>query len=97
VGGAITIKGEAGDKIVQLNRIHLEEDAGKSIHDASAQDTYIDLNRAGTPLVEMVTEPCIHSAQEAFLFVSEVRRLVRWIGVCDGKVVCDVMQIFPSG
>jgi aspartyl-tRNA(Asn)/glutamyl-tRNA(Gln) amidotransferase subunit B len=86
VGGAITIKGEAGDKIVQLNRIHLEEDAGKSIHDASAQDTYIDLNRAGTPLVEMVTEPCIHSAQDAFLFVSEVRRLVRWIGVCDGNM-----------
>jgi aspartyl-tRNA(Asn)/glutamyl-tRNA(Gln) amidotransferase subunit B len=86
VGGAITIKGEAGDKLVQLNRIHLEEDAGKSIHDASALDTYIDLNRAGTPLVEMVTEPCIHSAQEAFLFVTEVRRLVRWIGVCDGNM-----------
>ena len=86
IGGAITIKGEAGDKIVQLNRIHLEEDAGKSIHDASALDTYIDLNRAGTPLVEMVTEPCIHSAQEAFLFVTEVRRLVRWIGVCDGNM-----------
>ena len=86
VGGAITIKGEAGDKIVQLNRIHLEEDAGKSIHDISELDTYIDLNRAGTPLVEMVTEPCIHSAQDAFLFVSEVRRLVRWIGVCDGNM-----------
>ena len=86
VGGAITIKGEDGDKIVQLNRIHLEEDAGKSIHDASEIDTYIDLNRAGTPLVEMVTEPCIHSAQDAFLFVSEVRRLVRWIGVCDGNM-----------
>ena len=86
VGGAITIKGEAGDKIVQLNRIHLEEDAGKSIHDVSELDTYIDLNRAGTPLVEMVTEPCIHSAQEAFLFVTEVRRLVRWIGVCDGNM-----------
>jgi aspartyl-tRNA(Asn)/glutamyl-tRNA(Gln) amidotransferase subunit B len=86
VGGAIKIKGEAGDKIVQLNRIHLEEDAGKSIHDISELDTYIDLNRAGTPLVEMVTEPCIHSAQDAFLFVSEVRRLVRWIGVCDGNM-----------
>ena len=86
VGGAITIKGEAGDKIVQLNRIHLEEDAGKSIHDISELDTYIDLNRAGTPLVEMVTEPCIHSAQDAFLFVSEVRRLVRWMGVCDGNM-----------
>jgi aspartyl-tRNA(Asn)/glutamyl-tRNA(Gln) amidotransferase subunit B len=86
VGGTITIKGEAGDKIVQLNRIHLEEDAGKSIHDASDLDTFIDLNRAGTPLVEMVTEPCIHSAQDAFLFVSEVRRLVRWMGVCDGNM-----------
>jgi aspartyl-tRNA(Asn)/glutamyl-tRNA(Gln) amidotransferase subunit B len=86
VGGAITIKGEAGDKIVQLNRIHLEEDAGKSIHDVSELESYIDLNRAGTPLVEMVTEPCIHSAQDAFLFVSEVRRLVRWIGVCDGNM-----------
>ena len=86
VGGAITIKGEAGDKIVQLNRIHLEEDAGKSIHDISELDTYIDLNRAGTPLVEIVTEPCIHSAQDAFLFVSEVRRLVRWMGVCDGNM-----------
>ena len=86
VGGAITIKGEAGDKIIQLNRIHLEEDAGKSIHDISDLDTYIDLNRAGTPLVEMVTEPCIHSAQDAFLFVSEVRRLVRWIGACDGNM-----------
>jgi len=86
VGGAITIKGEAGDKIVQLNRIHLEEDAGKSIHDISELDTYIDLNRAGTPLVEMVTEPCIHSAQDAFLFVSEMRRLVRWMGVCDGNM-----------
>ena len=86
VGGAITIKGDTGDKIVQLNRIHLEEDAGKSIHDVSELDTYIDLNRAGTPLVEMVTEPCIHSAQDAFLFVSEIRRLVRWIGVCDGNM-----------
>ena len=86
VGGVITIKGEAGDKIVQLNRIHLEEDAGKSIHDVSELDTYIDLNRAGTPLVEIVTEPCIHSAQDAFLFVSEMRRLVRWIGVCDGNM-----------
>ena len=86
VGGAITIKGEVGEKIVQLNRIHLEEDAGKSIHDISELDTYIDLNRAGTPLVEIVTEPCIHSAQDAFLFVSEMRRLVRWIGVCDGNM-----------
>lgn len=86
VGGALNIKGVDGEKTIQINRIHLEEDAGKSIHDVSDQDTWIDLNRAGTPLVEMVTEPCIHSAQDAFLFVTEVRRLLRWIGVCDGNM-----------
>ena len=67
-GGTIRIQLPKGEKIIQLNRIHLEEDAGKSIHDISATDTLIDLNRAGTPLIEMVTEPCIHSAEEAFLF-----------------------------
>ena len=86
VGGSVCIKSIEGEKIVQLNRIHLEEDAGKSIHDISDTDTLIDLNRAGTPLIEMVTEPCIHSAEDAFLFVTEVRRLVRWIGVCDGNM-----------
>ena len=85
-GGSISIQLPEGEKIVQLNRIHLEEDAGKSIHDISATDTLIDLNRAGTPLIEMVTEPCIHSAEEAFLFVTEVRKLVRWIGICDGNM-----------
>ena len=85
-GGTITIQLPNGEKNIQLNRIHLEEDAGKSIHDISATDTLIDLNRAGTPLIEMVTEPCIHSAEEAFLFVTEVRKLVRWIGICDGNM-----------
>jgi aspartyl-tRNA(Asn)/glutamyl-tRNA(Gln) amidotransferase subunit B len=86
VGGKVSIKNSEGENIIQLNRIHLEEDAGKSIHDISATDTLIDLNRAGTPLIEMVTEPCIHSAEDAFLFVTEVRRLVRWIGICDGNM-----------
>jgi len=85
-GGIISIQLPTGAKNIQLNRIHLEEDAGKSIHDISATDTLIDLNRAGTPLIEMVTEPCIHSADEAFLFVTEVRKLVRWIGICDGNM-----------
>ncbi len=85
-GGSIAIQLPDAEKIVQLNRIHLEEDAGKSIHDISETDTLIDLNRAGTPLIEMVTEPCIHSAEEAFLFVTEVRKLVRWIGICDGNM-----------
>ena len=86
VGGQILIETTEGEKLVQLNRIHLEEDAGKSIHDQSPTHTFIDLNRAGTPLIELVTEPCIHSAEDAFQFVTEIRKLVRWIGVCDGNM-----------
>lgn len=85
-GGAVVIQTSEGEKQVILNRIHLEEDAGKSIHDLSPNDSYIDLNRAGTPLIEIVTEPCIHSAEDAFLYVSEVRKLVRWLGICDGNM-----------
>ncbi len=86
IGGEVKIKSSTGEKTIQLNRIHLEEDAGKSIHDITPTDTLIDLNRAGTPLIEMVTEPCLHSAEDAFLYVSEVRKLVRWLGVCDGNM-----------
>ena len=86
VGGTVSIKTSKGEKKIQLNRIHLEEDAGKSIHDLSATSTMIDLNRAGTPLIELVTEPCLHSAEEAFAFVTEIRKLVRWLGVCDGNM-----------
>ncbi len=86
IGGNVIIKTTDGEKSIQLNRIHLEEDAGKSIHDISPTNTLIDLNRAGTPLIEIVTEPCIHSAQDAFLYVTEVRKLVRWLGICDGNM-----------
>ena len=85
-GGHVTIKTSQGTKQVQLNRIHMEEDAGKSIHDADTDYTCVDLNRAGVPLIEIVTEPCMHSAEEAFQYVTEVRKLVRWIGVCDGNM-----------
>ena len=85
-GGQVAIQTSEGEKQIQLNRIHLEEDAGKSIHDLSPTDSYIDLNRAGTPLIEIVTEPCIYSAEDAFLYVSEVRKLVRWLGICDGNM-----------
>lgn len=64
----------------------MEEDAGKSIHDMDEYNTCIDLNRAGTPLIEIVTEPCLYSAEEAYAYVTEVRRLVQWIGVCDGNM-----------
>ena len=85
-GGYITIKTNAGERNVQLNRIHMEEDAGKSIHDMDDDFTCIDLNRAGTPLVEIVTEPDLFSAEEAWQYVTEIRRLVRWIGICDGNM-----------
>lgn len=86
VGGRVLIHTIEGEKLIQLNRIHLEEDAGKSIHDISPTHSLIDLNRAGTPLIEMVTEPCLHSAEDAFLFVTEVRKLVRWLAICDGNM-----------
>ena len=85
-GGFITIKTASGKRNISLNRIHMEEDAGKSIHDLNADFTCIDLNRAGTPLVEIVTEPDLFSAEEAWQYVTEVRRLVRWIGICDGNM-----------
>ena len=85
-GGFLEItSGELSRKIF-LNRIHMEEDAGKSIHDLEAAYTCVDLNRAGTPLLEIVTEPCIHSSEDAFIFLTELRKLVRWINVCDGNM-----------
>ncbi len=85
-GGRITIKSGDGYRQVQLNRIHLEEDAGKSIHDLDPAFTCIDLNRAGTPLVEIVTEPDLYSAEEAWQYVTQVRKLVRWLAICDGNM-----------
>ena len=85
-GGYLTIQTAGGEKKVKLNRIHIEEDAGKSIHDIDENYTCIDLNRAGMPLLEIVTEPDLHSAGEAYTFLTELRKLVRWIGVCDGNM-----------
>ncbi len=85
-GGFITIRTASGERNVKLHHIHLEEDAGKSIHDIDEEHSYIDYNRAGTPLIEIVTEPGMHSAEEAGLFVLEIRKLVRWINICDGNM-----------
>ncbi len=85
-GGYIAIKTASGTKQIKLNRIHLEEDAGKSLHDVDAENTSIDYNRAGTPLIEIVTEPVMSSADEAFAYVSEVRKIVRYLNVCDGNM-----------
>jgi aspartyl-tRNA(Asn)/glutamyl-tRNA(Gln) amidotransferase subunit B len=84
--GFVEIYTTEGNKKIQLNRIHIEEDAGKSIHDADENYTCIDLNRAGVPLLEIVTEPVIRSAEDAFLFLTELRSLLRWLDVCDGNM-----------
>lgn len=84
--GFIRIKVEDREIDIRLNRIHLEEDAGKSIHDVDDTNTCIDYNRAGTPLIEIVTEPDLRSSDEAFAFVSEIRKLVRYLDVCDGNM-----------
>ncbi|MBC7934631.1 MAG: Asp-tRNA(Asn)/Glu-tRNA(Gln) amidotransferase subunit GatB [Rhizobacter sp.] len=84
--GYLEIKTAGTVKKVVLNRIHMEEDAGKSLHDLETEYTCVDLNRAGTPLLEIVTEPCIHSSEDAFTFLTELRKLLRWINVCDGNM-----------
>jgi aspartyl-tRNA(Asn)/glutamyl-tRNA(Gln) amidotransferase subunit B len=86
-GGHITIKtADGNEKKVGLTRIHMEEDSGKSIHDVSPFDTLIDLNRAGVPLLEIVSEPEMRSADEAYSYLTEVRKLVRYLDVCDGNM-----------
>lgn len=86
-GGFIMAKLKDGsEKRVNLTRIHMEEDAGKSLHEIDPFDSLIDLNRAGTPLLEMVTEPDIRSGEEAYAYLTEVRKLVRYLEICDGNM-----------
>jgi len=100
--GALTIQVEplSGnakpyEKVVRITRAHLEEDAGKSVHGESQGVTGVDLNRAGTPLLEIVSEPDMNSAAEAVAYAKTLHSLVRWIGICDGNMQegsfrCDV-------
>ena len=99
--GQITIQvpstglGQPYEKVVGITRAHLEEDAGKSLHGESQGVTGIDLNRAGTPLLEIVSEPDMRSAAEAIAYAKTLHTLVRWIGICDGNMQegsfrCDV-------
>lgn len=86
-GGFVRIKNKEGvEKQILLNRIHLEEDAGKSIHDLDAHDTLIDFNRAGTALIEIVTDPVLRNSEDAAAFVVEVRKMVRYLEICDGNM-----------
>jgi aspartyl-tRNA(Asn)/glutamyl-tRNA(Gln) amidotransferase subunit B len=85
-GGSLTIRTKDGEKTVRLTRAHLEEDAGKSLHEDFHGMSGIDLNRAGTPLLEIVTEPDMHSAAEAVAYAKALHALVRWIDICDGNM-----------
>lgn len=85
--GKIDLKLSDGtNKEVNITRIHMEEDTGKSIHDVDLYDTLIDLNRAGTPLLEIVTEPDMRSGEEAYVYLNEIRQLVRYLDICDGNM-----------
>ena len=102
-GGAITLVLDGKDKVVKLTRAHLEEDAGKSLHEDFQGATGIDLNRAGTPLLEIVSEPDMRSAAEAVAYARTLHALVRWIGICDGNMQegsfrCDAnVSVRPEG
>ncbi|MDO8283333.1 MAG: Asp-tRNA(Asn)/Glu-tRNA(Gln) amidotransferase subunit GatB [Thermodesulfovibrionia bacterium] len=102
-GGHVEITVNGSSRKISLTRIHLEEDAGKNIHEGSSGHSLVDLNRAGTPLMEIVSEPDIRTPQEAAEFVKKLRELVRWIGVCDGNMEqgslrCDAnVSVRPIG
>ena len=102
-GGTITIVLKDGPKTICLTRAHLEEDAGKSLHEDFHGMSGIDLNRAGTPLLEIVSEPDMHSSEEAVAYAKAVHSLVRWIDICDGNMQegsfrCDAnVSVRPAG
>jgi aspartyl-tRNA(Asn)/glutamyl-tRNA(Gln) amidotransferase subunit B len=86
-GGYVNIKLKDGvEKTITLNRIHMEDDAGKNMHLAGETDTLVDYNRAGVPLIEIVTEPDLRTSDEAFALMTELRKLVRYLEVCDGNM-----------
>ncbi|HUN70207.1 MAG TPA: Asp-tRNA(Asn)/Glu-tRNA(Gln) amidotransferase subunit GatB, partial [Burkholderiales bacterium] len=85
-GGSLKIVLPEGEKTIRITRAHLEEDAGKSLHEDFHGMSGIDLNRAGTPLLEIVTEPDMRGAKEAVAYARALHALVRWIGICDGNM-----------
>ena len=101
--GSLTIDVNGEEKIIGVTRAHLEEDAGKSLHEDFQGMTGIDLNRAGTPLLEIVSEPDLRSAQEAVAYLKKLHSLVRYIGICDGNMQegsfrCDAnVSVRPKG
>ena len=102
-GGTVQIQVEGAEKTIRLTRAHLEEDAGKSLHEDFHGMSGIDLNRAGTPLLEIVSEPDMRSSAEAVAYAKTLHSLVRWIGICDGNMQegsfrCDAnVSVRPQG
>jgi aspartyl-tRNA(Asn)/glutamyl-tRNA(Gln) amidotransferase subunit B len=102
-GGQLTIQVGDSEKTIRITRAHLEEDAGKSLHEDFHGMTGIDLNRAGTPLLEIVSEPDIRSSAEAVAYARTLHSLVRWIDICDGNMQegsfrCDAnVSVRPLG
>ncbi|MDN3582859.1 Asp-tRNA(Asn)/Glu-tRNA(Gln) amidotransferase subunit GatB [Mucilaginibacter flavus] len=87
LGGYVPVKlADGTSKNIAIHHIHMEEDAGKSMHDQHHADSLIDLNRAGVPLLEIVTQPEMHSAEEAGQFLTETRRILRYLDICDGNM-----------
>ncbi|HRK83927.1 MAG TPA: Asp-tRNA(Asn)/Glu-tRNA(Gln) amidotransferase subunit GatB [Saprospiraceae bacterium] len=103
IGGALEIRVGHQSKSVRIHHIHIEEDAGKSMHDQDAHNSLIDLNRAGVPLLEIVTEPDLRSGEEVDAFMTAMRRLVRYLEISDGNMEqgsmrCDVnVSVRPQG
>ncbi len=102
--GEITLSMDNGDeRVIGVTRAHLEEDAGKSVHDLFPGQTGIDLNRTGTPLLEVVSEPDLRTAQEAAAYFRQMHNLVKYLGICDGNLAegsmrCDAnVSVRPTG
>lgn len=101
--GSMLIKCSEYEKTIKITRIHLEEDAGKLIHEHSESNSYVDLNRAGVPLIEIVSEPDISTAEEAVEYVKKLRNILKYIGVCNGNMQegslrCDAnVSVRPKG
>ena len=102
-GGHVAIETSAGPKRIGLTRIHMEEDTGKSIHDLDPFHTLLDYNRAGVPLLEIVSEPDLRNGEEAYAYLNEIRQLVRYLDISDGNMEegslrCDVnISVRPVG
>lgn len=103
LGGRMDLQTSQGPKIIRIHHIHMEEDAGKSVHDSDPAWSRIDLNRAGVPLLEMVTEPDFRTAEEVTVFLNDLQRLVRYLDISDGNMEegsmrCDVnVSVRPVG